>query len=155
MLGDVNAFNLRLLGTDISNRAVAQASCGLYNKSEMDRDLPGGKLERYFSAFGTGWKINDDIRAMVTFSSINLLEDFSSLGRFDIIFCRNVAIYFSDQDKASLINRLARALESDGTLVIGATESISGICPQLESQRHLRSVFYQLANSSSPNTGAK
>ena len=155
MLGDVSQYNLRLLGTDISNRAVAQASRGIYNKTEMDRGLPVGKLERYFSSFETGWKINDEIRAMVTFSTINLLEDFSRLGRFDIIFCRNVAIYFSDQDKAILYQHMAAALEPDGYLIIGATESLTNVSSLLVPQRHLRSVFYQLVTSSSPIIGAK
>ena len=144
--GNSLPFNIRLLGTDISNRAVAQASRGIYNKIEIERGLPGGKLERYFSAIDTGWKIKDEIRAMASFSSINLLEEFSNLGKFDIIFCRNVAIYFDEKDKISLFSRLARMLEPDGYLVIGSTESISGICPVFESQRHMRSVYYQLGN---------
>ena len=144
LLGDVNPYDLRLLGTDISNRAIAQASRGFYNKIEIERGLPGGKLERYFTAIDNGWKIKDEIRAMASFSTINLLENFSNLGRFDIIFCRNVAIYFSDPDKANLYKRLASALEPDGYLVIGATESLTGVSPLFVPQRHLRSVFYQL-----------
>ena len=81
---------------------------------------------------------------MASFRKLNLMEDFSSLGKFDIIFCRNVAIYFNERDRISLFNRIERALEPDGYLVIGAMESLSGICPQFESKRHLRSVFYQV-----------
>ena len=145
MLGDLSQYNLRLVGTDISNKAVAQASRGIYNKTEMERGLPAGKLERYFLAMDGGWKIKDEIRAMASFSTINLLENFPSLGRFDIIFCRNVAIYFSDQDKALLYKRLASMLEPDGYLVIGGTESLTGISSLFAPQRHMRSVFYQLA----------
>jgi chemotaxis protein methyltransferase CheR len=146
MLGDLNHYNLRLLGTDISNRAVAQASRGIYNKIEIERGLPGGKLERYFSLIDGSWKIKDELRAMATFSGINLLEDFPGLGKFDIIFCRNVAIYFSDQDKANLYKRLAAVLEPDGYLVIGSTESLTGVSTLFVPQRHMRSVFYQLSN---------
>ena len=145
MLGDVNNFNIRLVGTDISNRAIAQASRGVYNKTEIERGLPGAKLDRYFSIFEGGWKIKDEIRAMASFSTINLLEDISRLGKFDIIFCRNAAIYFSDQDKSILYKRLASALDPDGYLIIGATESITGVSSLFTSQRHLRSVFYQLS----------
>jgi len=74
---------------------------------------------------------------------MNLMEDFSSLGRFDAVFCRNVAIYFDENDRISLFSRIGKSLEADGYLVIGAMESITGICPQFESKRHLRSVFYQ------------
>jgi chemotaxis protein methyltransferase CheR len=146
ILGDLNQYNLRLIGTDISNRAVAQASRGIYNKTEIERGLPGGKLERYFSILDGGWKIKDEIRAMVSFSHINLLDNFPSLGKFDIIFCRNVAIYFSDQDKTLLYKRLASMLEPDGYLIIGGTESLTGISSLFAPQRHMRSVFYQLAD---------
>jgi chemotaxis protein methyltransferase CheR len=146
MLGDLNQYNLRLVGTDISNRAVAQASRGTYNKIEIERGLPGGKLERYFSLIDGSWKIKDEIRAMATFSGINLLEDFPGLGKFDIIFCRNVAIYFSDQDKVNLYKRLAAVLEPDGYLIIGSTESLTGVSTLFTPQRHMRSVFYQLSN---------
>jgi chemotaxis protein methyltransferase CheR len=154
LLGDINQYNLRLLGTDISNRAVAQASRGIYNKVEIERGLPVGKLERYFSAQNPGWKIKDEIRSMASFSTINLLDDFSRLGKFDIIFCRNVAIYFADQDKANLYRRLASVLEPDGYLIIGSTESLTGVSNLFIPQRHLRSVYYQLTNGSPLRTGA-
>jgi chemotaxis protein methyltransferase CheR len=147
LLGDTNRWNIRLLGNDISNRAIAQASRGIYNKIEIERGLPKEKLERYFTASDNCWKIKDEVRAMASFSNINLLEDFSKLGKFDIIFCRNVAIYFLDQDKTNLYRRLASALEPDGYLIIGATESLTGVSSLFSPQRHLRSVFYQLATS--------
>ena len=81
---------------------------------------------------------------MASFKKLNLMADFSALGRFDVIFCRNVAIYFTERDRISLFGRMERALEPDGYLVIGAMESLNGICPQFESKRHLRSVYYQL-----------
>jgi chemotaxis protein methyltransferase CheR len=146
MLGDLSQYNLRLVGTDISNKAVAQASRGIYNKIEIERGLPAGKLDRYFMALDGGWKIKDEIRAMASFTNINLLENFPSLGKFDIIFCRNVAIYFSDLDKTLLYKRLATMLEPDGYLVIGGTESLTGISSLFAPQRHMRSVFYQLAD---------
>ena len=81
---------------------------------------------------------------MVSFRKMNLMDDFSSLGKFDVIFCRNVAIYFNEPDRISLFNRIEQRLEPDGCLVLGAMESLTGICPQFESKRHMRSVFYQL-----------
>ena len=81
---------------------------------------------------------------MASFKNLNLMADFSALGRFDVIFCRNVAIYFTERDRIALFGRLERALQPDGYLVIGAMESLNGICPQFESKRHLRSVFYQV-----------
>ena len=81
---------------------------------------------------------------MASFRKLNLMEDFSSLGKFDIIFCRNVAIYFNDRDRASLFNRIGQRMENDSYLVVGSMESLSGICPQFEAKRHLRCVFHQL-----------
>lgn len=141
---DLERYNIRLLGTDISNQAIAQASRGLYSRLEIERGLPRDKLERYFTLQDSTWKVRDEIRALVSFRNFNLLNDFSSLGRYDIIFCRNVAIYFNDADKTALFNRIARILEPDGCLVIGATESITGLCPAYESRRYMRSVYYQL-----------
>ena len=146
LLGDTSRQDIRILGTDISDRAVAAASRGAYNKVEMGRGLPPG-MERYFTAEPDGtMKIKDDIRALASFRTLNLLEPFVALGRFDIIFCRNVAIYFSDPDRKSLFDRIGYALEPEGALVIGATESITGFCPQFVSKRYLRSVYYQVAN---------
>jgi chemotaxis protein methyltransferase CheR len=144
LLPNRSKYNIKLLGTDISDQAIAQASYGQYNKFEIERGLDRDKLERYFQANGSHWKIKDDIRAMAVFKKLNLMQPFQTLGKFDIIFCRNVAIYFTLEDRKKLFNRIADLLEPDGYLVIGSTESLTGICPRFEPQRHLRSIFYQL-----------
>jgi len=143
LLGDLNRYDIRILGTDISNKVVAQASYGEYNRLELERGLPPETLSRHFTASGDRWRIRDEIRALSTFRTMNLLEPFSFPIPFDIIFCRNVAIYFTETDKTRLFRNLAKCLARDGGLIIGATESISGICPELEPKRYLRSVFYQ------------
>ena len=141
----MDRFQIRILGTDISDQAVATASRGLYNRVEIERGLPADKLRRYFTPERDGaYKISDELRAMATFRTLNLMNDFNSVGRFDIVLCRNVAIYFNDADRTSFFNRLGRVMEPDGYLLIGATESITGLCPQYVSHRYLRSVFYQL-----------
>lgn len=144
LLGDLSKYKVELLGTDISDDAIAQASYGQYNKFEIERGLDKDKLERYFNSNGYHWKIRDDIRAMVVFQKFNLMLPFMGLGQFDIIFCRNVAIYFSLEDRKTLFNKIADVLAPDGYLVIGSTESLTGICPRFISQRHLRTIFYQL-----------
>jgi chemotaxis protein methyltransferase CheR len=151
LLGGSRNFQVRILGTDISDRAVANASRGIYNRVEIERGLPPDKLRRYFTPEADGaWKVRDELRAMATFRTLNLKGDFSALGRFDVVFCRNVAIYFTDTDRADVFNRLGRVMEPDGCLVIGGTESLSGLCPQYLSQRYLRSIFYQLAAAHPP-----
>ncbi|MDO8947064.1 MAG: protein-glutamate O-methyltransferase CheR [Desulfocapsaceae bacterium] len=143
LLPNISKYTIKLLGTDISDGAVAQASRGKYNKFEMERGLPGDKLQRYFTMFGDSWTIKDEIRAMVQFRKLNLMLPFSGLGKFDIIFCRNVAIYFTLPDRQKLFNKIADSLADDGYLIIGSTESLTGICPRFIPKRHLRSIFYQ------------
>ena len=144
LLGDPDRYGVCLLGTDISDDAVARASRGLYNTTEIARGLPEALRAKYFMQTGEGWQIRDEIRAMASFKHQNLMGDLTPLGKFDVIFCRNVAIYFSETDKISLFRRIERALEPNGYLVIGAMESLNGLCPQFESKRHLRSVYYQV-----------
>jgi chemotaxis protein methyltransferase CheR len=145
LLGNPSSHKITLMGTDLSDAAVAQASAGTYNKFEIERGLPREKLQRYFTPMGGNWKIKDEIRAMATFRRMNLMQPFTGLGKFDIIFCRNVAIYFTLQDRKILFNKIAKVLQPDGYLLIGSTESLTGICPQFVPKRHLRSVYYQLS----------
>ncbi len=144
LLPDLKKYNIKLLGTDISDAAVAQASYGTYNRFEIERGLSKDKLEKYFTLNGSDWKIKDEIRSMAVFRKINLMHPFKILGKFDIVFCRNVAIYFSLEDRKKLFEKIAEILEPDGYLIIGSTESLTGICPQFIPQRHIRSIFYQL-----------
>jgi len=141
---DMNRFEVRILGTDISDKVIAQASYGKYTKLELDRGLTPDKLSAYFQADGPDFKVRDPIRAMTTFRTINLLEPLCFPTKFDIVFCRNVAIYFSESDRRKLFDGIARVVAPDGYLVIGSTESLTGICPRFEAKRYMRSVFYQL-----------
>jgi len=144
LLGDITKHNITILGTDISEDAITKASYGYFNWVEIERGLPPEKLNRYFKKEDDKWKIDDEIRLMATFKKLNLIEDFNRLGTFDIILCRNVAIYFPEEKKKSLFNRISKLLKKDGALIIGSTESIATVCPSFESKRYLRSIFYQL-----------
>ncbi len=144
LLGDLNRYSIRLIGTDISDAAVARASYGSFNNFEIDRGLAKDKLQKYFVRDKDSWKIRDEIRAMATFRKQNLMEDFNGIGKFDVVFCRNVAIYFTEADRTKLFNKVEGALEPGGYLIIGSTESLTGIAPQFEPKRYLRSVFYQV-----------
>jgi chemotaxis protein methyltransferase CheR len=138
-------YDIKLLGTDISNDAIARASYGRYNKFEVARGLTPSRLEKYFNKDGKDyWKIKDEIRAVAGFKKINLMEPFSGVGQFDIIFCRNVAIYFTSEDKQKLYEKIAGALAPDGYLVIGSTESLSNETTLFAPQQYLKSFFYQL-----------
>ena len=136
-------FTFKLLGTDISDGAIKQASYGKYNKFEIERGLPRQTLQKHFTLFGDSWKVKDELRSMVNFRKLNLMLPFAGLGKFDIILCRNVAIYFTLDDRKKLFNKIADSLTDDGYLIIGSTESLTGICPRFVPKRHLRSIFYQ------------
>lgn len=143
LVKDPSRYHFTLLGTDISDAALAQASYGKYNRFEIERGLDQRALQRYFTLFGDSWKIKDEIRSMVSFRKHNLMQPFTALGKFDVIFCRNVAIYFTLEDRKALFNRIADCLADDGFLVIGSTESLTGVCPRFVPKRHLRTIFYQ------------
>ena len=143
LLKDTPGYSFTLLGTDISDAAIAQASYGKYNRFEIERGLDKKYLQKFFTLFGDSWKIKDEIRAMVNFRKLNLMQPFTALGKFDIIFCRNVAIYFTLEDRKKLFNKLADCLSDDGYLIIGSTESLTGVCARFIPKRHLRSIFYQ------------
>ena len=144
LLGGSDRYQIRLVGTDISDQAIATASRGVSNRVEIERGLAPDKLQRYFTAEKDGaWRVRDELRAMASFRTLNLMGDVNVMGRFDIILCRNVAIYFTEPDRAAVFTRLGKCLEPEGYLLIGATESLSGLCPQFVSHRHLRAVYYQ------------
>lgn len=144
LLGSLNGFDVRILGTDISDNAVAQASRGYFSTLELGRGMNNEGQRKYFVAEGSFWKICDEIRAMTSFRTMNLLEPFTFPVPFDLIFCRNVAIYFNEKDKIRLFRNLGRVLAKDGALMIGSTESIAGLCPEFKPQRYHRSVYYQM-----------
>ncbi|MFC1523276.1 CheR family methyltransferase [Thermodesulfobacteriota bacterium] len=144
LLSDIKQYNIKLMGTDISDAAIDKASYGLYNQFEIGRGLSKEKKHKYFVLHESAWKIKDEIRAMVTFRKQNLLLPFEGVAKFDIILCRNVAIYFNIEDRKKLFNRIADILNPDGYLIVGVSEPITGICPRFEPKRYLRSIFYQL-----------
>ncbi len=142
-LGNLGGFQISILGTDISDDAVSKASYGKYNKFEIERGLPMPVLHKYFTPAGDGWRIKDELRAMATFKKFNLMKPFVGLGKFDVVFCRNVAIYFTPADKKAVFEKIAGVLEADGALIIGSTESLTGVTVAFEPKRYLRSIFYQ------------
>jgi chemotaxis protein methyltransferase CheR len=144
LLGDLTKYRVKLLGTDIADAAIAQASYGRYSKIEVERGLSPEHLRRYFTTDGAGWRIQDELRAVASFRKLNLLEPLRGIGPFDIIFCRNVAIYFSQQDRARLFDRLADLLTPHGTLIIGATETLMGLHHRFVRQQYRQAVYYQL-----------
>jgi chemotaxis protein methyltransferase CheR len=120
-------WRIEILATDLSQEVLEKSKAGIYSQFEVQRGLPIQLLVKYFKQMGELWQINPDIRAMVQHRQLNLLHDFSQLGSFDVIFCRNVLIYFDQETKIGIFGRLARAIEPDGFLVLGAAETVVGL----------------------------
>jgi chemotaxis protein methyltransferase CheR len=120
-------WRVEILATDLSQGVLEKSKAGIFSQFEVQRGLPIQMLVKHFTQIGELWQLNADIRGMVQHRQLNLLQDFSHLGSFDVIFCRNVLIYFDQDTKAGIFGRLARLLESDGFLMLGAAESVVGI----------------------------
>jgi chemotaxis protein methyltransferase CheR len=123
----LTGWRVEILATDLSQEVLEKARSGLYSQFEVQRGLPIQLLVKYFKQSGETWQINPELRAMVQHRQFNLLSDFAQLGTFDVIFCRNVLIYFDQDTKAGIFNRLARQIEPDGFLVLGAAETVVGL----------------------------
>jgi chemotaxis protein methyltransferase CheR len=142
-LPDVALWDVNILGVDISNAAIRQASLGRYANHEIQRGMKPHLLARYFREEAGGWKVKDELRAMMTFGRRNLLQPFADLGPFDVIFCRNVAIYFNAESRRDLFLRLADRLTPDGCLFVGSSECLVDLGPRFAPRHHCRGTYYQ------------
>ena len=120
-------WKVDIVATDLSQGVLEKSRAGIFSQFEVQRGLPIQLLVQHFTQVGDMWQLNPDIRSMVQHRQLNLLNDFSHLGTFDIIFCRNVLIYFDQDTKTGIFERLAKAIEPDGFMVLGAAESVVGI----------------------------
>ena len=143
LLFDLSGYWIRILGTDISEEALAMASRGYYTAREVSRGLSDRRLARHLRRVGDRWQVSDELRSLVTFSPLNLLGRFRHVGTFDVILCRNVAIYFSLTNRCELFERLADRLRPDGALIVGSTESIIGLTKRFVRQTHRDAVYYR------------
>jgi len=137
------AWNVSILATDISDAAIAQASRGWYAAHEIDRGMRSLLLPKYFKPHQNGWQVKDEIRAMVSFQRRNLSQPFIEVGTFDVIFCRNVAIYFDGARRRDLFLRLADRLTANGAIVVGSSESLLDLGPRFSPKNHCRATYYQ------------
>jgi len=143
MLPDIMQWDIHILGTDISDDVIKKASYGKYQIHEIKRGLTEEQIEKYFTFKDDGYYIKDEIRYLVNFSHRNLLEPFTNMGLFDIVLCRNVAIYFDDDTRKHLFQRISNLITPQGYLVVGSSENLSDLGENYISQQHCRSSFYQ------------
>jgi len=138
MLG---GMRIEIVGTDLCQSALARAEQGRYNQFEVQRGLPISLLAKYFTKEGDDWVLAPSIRAMVQFRRFNLLDPLRPLGRFDVVFCRNVLIYFDLETKRTILGKIAEAMADDGTLFLGAAETVLGITDRFAIQPDLHGAY--------------
>jgi len=143
-------WRIEILATDLSQEVLEKSKAGIYSQFEVQRGLPIQLLVKYFKQTGELWQVNPEIRAMVQHRQLNLLHDFSQLGIFDVIFCRNVLIYFDQETKISIFNRLAKSTEPDGFLVLGAAETVVGLTDVFKPYPERRGLYRPSAPRAAP-----
>ena len=135
-------FNYEIIATDISPRVLEKAASGIYTQFEIQRGLPITLMLKYFKQVAdNNWQANDVLRKMINFRQKNLLEDISTLGRFDIVLCRNVLIYFDEPTKREVLDKIARMLNPAGILMLGSTETIFGISDKFKTMENERGIY--------------
>lgn len=140
--------SVEIVATDISERVLEKARAGLYSQFEVQRGLPIRYLMSYFTQQGDIWKLNENIRSRVTFRKLNLLDSLSSLGNFDIVFCRNVLIYFDQQTKRDILARLSKMMNEKSYLLLGAAETVVGLSDAFSASREHRGLYEKVPSSS-------
>jgi chemotaxis protein methyltransferase CheR len=141
---------IEIIGTDLARDQVTRARDGLYTQFEVQRGLPVQMLMRHFRKEEAGWRISDAIRGMVQFREWNLLGDLRPLGKFDVVFCRNVLIYFDQPTKARVLDAVAQQMPGDGLLYLGGAETVLGITSRFAPLATERGVYGLAASSGGP-----
>jgi len=140
---DITSEDFAILATDISSKVLAKAVRGAYSDSDLRRGLSPTDISRHFVKEGAEWVAREELRKLIDFKSINLTEPFTQLGSFDLIFCRNVLIYFDEQLKQKILNQMCDMLNSGGHLVLGAAESMYGLNNRFEQLNHNGSHYFR------------
>lgn len=143
----VLGMNVQIVGTDISNTMLQQCKEGSYDSLALSRGLSDDRKRLFFnrSSDGSGkMQVKPEVKKLTSFRNYNLLDSYASLGKFDIIFCRNVLIYFSSDVKSKILNQFAGALNSGGYLILGASESLTGLTDHFEMIRCNPGIIYKV-----------
>lgn len=143
--GRLDLFNrVSILGTDISNAVIYLAKRAIYDQFTISRGMSKERLAKYFTLERKSYKLNDDIKSRVEFKNFNLMDSFMGMGPFDLVLCRNVAIYFSPEFKKSLFDKISRVMTPDGYFILGATESLIGLETNFKNLSHGNGLYYAL-----------
>jgi chemotaxis protein methyltransferase CheR len=147
-------WRIEIVATDLSQAVLEKARAGMFSQFEVQRGLPIQLLVKHFTQIGEMWQLNSDVRAMVQFKQLNLLQDFAHLGVFDVIFCRNVLIYFDQDTKINVFRRLARQIDGDGYLMLGAAETVVGLTDAFKPFPDRRGLYVPSAGRTTSGAGS-
>jgi chemotaxis protein methyltransferase CheR len=136
-------WRIEILGTDLSENMIGRARLGRYMQIEVDRGLPPSLLAKYFSRAGTEWEVKSEIKKNVKFERFDLRDSMSNLGRFDLVFCRNVMIYFDVPTKKCILNQIESRMNSGGYLVLGGAETTLDLSNSFERRAIDAASFYR------------
>lgn len=140
-------WNLRILASDLSQQMLDRAASGVYTQHEVNRGLPAALLVKYFQKTGLQWQVKPEIRQCVRFERINLIEPWPPLPTIDVLFLRNVLIYFAADTKRQILGKVRRTLALDGALFLGGAETTLGIDDCWERNNHGKTASYRIAAS--------
>ena len=146
-LPNLSSWDIRIVATDISTRVLDRAREGVYSAIEVQRGLPAKLLVKYFEQSGSCYRVRPELHGMIEWRQLNLFDSFASLGTFDVIFCRNVLIYFEVPDKADILTRMHQQLEPDGSLLLGGAETVLGITDRFKKDPRCKSAAYMPAGA--------
>jgi chemotaxis protein methyltransferase CheR len=141
MAASLSGWRVDILATDLSAEMLERARSGVYSQFEVQRGLPISYLVRHFTQAGDMWQVSPALRASVDFRQLNLLHPFSYLGPFDVVFCRNVLIYFDQPTKIDILSRIARVTAPDGYLLLGAAETVVGLTDMFKPHAERRGLY--------------
>ena len=141
LAGKLAGWQIEIVATDLSGEILARAREGIYSQFEVQRGLPINLLVKYFKQVGDRWQITDKLRGTVNYRGFNLLADPAPLGRFDVVFCRNVLIYFDQDTKAKVLEGVARQMPNDGYLFLGGAETVLGLTDQFQLLSGQRGIY--------------
>ncbi len=150
----VAGWRVEIVASDVSDRVLARARSGIYSTFEVQRGMPVRLLMKYFEQADSEWRLKPEITGMIDFRKLNLLEDLRGLGSFDLVFCRNVLIYFDGLTKRGVLAAVGAQMASDGYLMLGGAESMYGVSDAFADIAGLRGV-YRRAGSQTNQTGGK
>ncbi|WP_298940869.1 protein-glutamate O-methyltransferase [uncultured Psychromonas sp.] len=143
----MNNLNIKITGTDISDSMLNQCNLGQYDSLALSRGLSEGRKRQFFipvDGLMNKMQVKPEVKKLTSFKRLNLLDSYAGLGKFDLIFCRNVLIYFSNDVKSQILNQFANALNPDGYLILGASESLNGLTDKFEMVRCNPGIIYKL-----------